>query len=70
MICLSLDMSFISKRAINSHRLILIKANGINSHYNGQPGTVTSWYKFAAPKKDEKITLFDQIIFRFKLEAL
>ena len=26
--------------------------------------------KFAAPKKDEKLTLFDQIILRFKLEAL
>ena len=29
-----------------------------------------SSYKFAAPKKDEKLTLFDQIILGFKLEAL
>ena len=38
--------------------------------YNGQPRTVTSSYKYAAPKKDEKVNLFDQITERFKLEAL
>ena len=29
-----------------------IKANGITSHYSGQPRTVPSWYtcKYAAPK--------------------
>ena len=47
-------MICISKRAINFHPLISIKANGITSHYNGQPRIVTSSYKFAAPKKDEK----------------
>ena len=31
---------------------------------------VTSSNKFAAPKKDKKASLFDQIILRFKLEAL
>ena len=70
MICMSLDVICISKRAINLHPLISIKANGITSHYNGQPRTVTSSYKFAAPTKDEKANLFDQIILRFKLEAL
>ena len=33
---------------------ISIKANGITSHYKGQTRTVTSSYKFAAAKKDEK----------------
>ena len=56
----SLDMIFISKRAIT-----------FTSHYSGQPRTVTSSYKYAAPNKDlKKLTLFDQIILRFKLEAL
>ena len=70
MICMSLDMICISKRAINFHSSILIKANGITSHYSGQPRTVISSYKYAAPKKTKKLTLFDQIILRFKLEAL
>ena len=48
------DMICKSKRAINFHPLISIKANGITSHYNGNPWSVTSSYKFAAPKKDEK----------------
>ena len=52
------DMICKSKRAINFHPLISIKANGITSHYNGQPRTVTSSYKFAAPKKDEKANPF------------
>ena len=34
------------------------KANGITSHYSGQPRTVTSSYKYAAPKKDEKANPF------------
>ena len=61
-------MICISKRAINFHPSISIKANRITSHYSGQPRTVTSAYKHASPKKDEKAnkTLFDQ----FKLEAL
>ena len=33
-------------------------ANGITSHYSGQPRTVTSSYKYAAPKKDEKANPF------------
>ena len=39
MICMSLDMICISKRAINFHPSISIKANGITSHYSGQPQT-------------------------------
>ena len=67
----SLDMIFISKRVINFHPSISRKANGITSHYSGQPRTVTSSYKYAAPNKDlKKLTLFYQIIIRFKLEAL
>ena len=64
MICMSLDMIFISKRSINFHPLISIKANGImiTSHYKGQPRTVTSSYKFVAPKKDEKTNPFLSII--------
>ena len=31
-----------------------IKANGITSHYNGQPRSVISLYKCAAAKKEEK----------------
>ena len=37
MICMSLDMICISKRAINCHPSISIKANGITSYYSGQP---------------------------------
>ena len=55
---MSLDMIFVSKRAINFHPSISIKANGITSYYSGQPRTVTSWYKYAAPKKDEKANPF------------
>ena len=44
----------ISKRVINFHPSISIKANGITSHYSGQPRTVTSLYKYAAPKKHQK----------------
>ena len=67
---MELDVICISKRAINFNPLISIKASGIISHYNGQPQTVTLWYKFATLKKDEKATLLDQTILRFKLEAL
>ena len=72
MICMSLDIICISKRAINFRPSISKKANGVTSHYSGQPRsrTVTSSYKYAAPKKDEKANLFDQIILRFQLEAL
>ena len=35
-----------------------MKANGITSHYSGQPRTVTSSYKYVAPKKDEKADPF------------
>ena len=35
-----------------------------------QPRNVTWSYKHAAPKKDEKANPFDEIILRFKLEAL
>ena len=61
-----------SKRAINFHPSISIKANGITSHYSGQTRTVTLLYNWhAAPKKDEKASHFSsQIILRFKLEAL
>ena len=38
-ICMSLEMICISKRAINFHPSISIKASGINSHYSGQPQT-------------------------------
>ena len=58
MICLSLDKICISKRAINFHPSISKKANGITSHYSGQPQTVTSSCKYAAPKKDEKANPF------------
>ena len=64
MICMSLDMICVSKRAINFYPSISIKANGITSHYSGQPRTVTSSCKYAAPKKDKKLTIFDQIILR------
>ena len=57
-ICMPLDMICISKRAINFHPSISIKANGITSHYRGQPRTVTSSYKYAASKKDEKANPF------------
>ena len=70
MICLSLDMICISKRAINFHPPISIKANGITSYYSGQPRTVTSSYKYAVPKKDEKANFFWLNYFKFKLEAL
>ena len=69
MICKSLDMICIYKRAINFNPSISIKANEIPSHYSGQPETVTSSYKYAAQKKDEKLTLFDQIILKFKIKA-
>ena len=36
-----------------------IKANGLTSHYSGQPRTVPSWYKYAAPKKDENANPFN-----------
>ena len=55
MICMSLDMICISKRAINFHPSISIKANGITSHYSGQPRRVTT----------KKLILFYQIILRF-----
>ena len=60
MICMSLDMICISKKSnqFSSTSLISEKANGITSHYNGQPRTLTLWYKFAAPKKDEKANGF------------
>ena len=46
------------KRAINFYPFISMKANGITSHYSGQPRTVTSSYKYVAPKKDEKADPF------------
>ena len=58
MIYMSLDMICISKRAINFHPSISIKANGITSPYSEQPRTVTSSYKYAATKKDEKANPF------------
>ena len=58
MICMSLDMICISKRAINFHPFISLKANGITSHDSAQPRTVTSSHKYAAPKKDEKANPF------------
>ena len=51
-------MICMSKRVINFHSLISIKANGITSHYNGQPRTMTSSYKLAAVKKDVKANPF------------
>ena len=51
-------MICIYKRGINVNPSILIKANEIPSHYSGQPETVTSSYKYAAPKKDEKANPF------------
>ena len=35
-----------------------MKANGITSHYSGQPRTVTLSDKYVAPKKDEKADPF------------
>ena len=35
-----------------------IKGNGITSHYSRQPRTVTSSYKYASLKKDEKASPF------------
>ena len=46
------------KKSINFHPSISIKANGISSHYSEQSQTVTSSYKYAAPKKDEKANTF------------
>ena len=54
LICMSLDMICI-ERSFFIHPSI--KANGITSHYSGQPRTVTSSYKYAAPKKDEKAAI-------------
>ena len=51
-------MICISKRQINFHPSILIKGNGIISYYSGKTRTVTSSYKYAAPKKDEKANPF------------
>ena len=39
---MSLNMVCVSKRAINFRLSISIKANGITSHYSGQPRTVAS----------------------------
>ena len=78
--CVIVDFTFpltrfihcISKRVINFHPSISIKANGITSHYSKQPQTVTSSYKINMRhgRKTKKLTLFDQIISRFKLKAL
>ena len=54
MICMSLDMICISKRAINFHPSILIKANDF----------------VRQGRKTKKLTLLDQIILRFKLENM
>ena len=35
-----------------------ITANGITSHDSGQPGTMSSSYKYAAAKKDERANPF------------
>ena len=66
MICMSLDLIFISKRAINFHPFISIRVNGITFHCSGQPRTVTSSHKYAAPKKDKKAKLNPFLIKRFK----
>ena len=68
MICMSLDMICISKRGINFHPSISIKSNGITSHYSEQPRSVTLSYKYAV--RSDSICFFDEIILRFKLEAL
>ena len=76
MICMSLDMICISKREINFHSFIslLTIADNLEQrvHRNLVPRShsVLHSYKHAAPKKDDKANLFDQIILRFKLEAL
>ena len=54
MICMSLDMICISKRAINFHPSISIKANDF----------------VRQGRKTKKLTLLDQIILRFKLENM
>ena len=54
MICMSLDMICISKRAINFHPSISIKANDF----------------VRQGRKTKKLTLFDQIILRFQLENM
>ena len=59
-ICMSLDMICISKRATNFHPSISIKANGITSHY----------INMRHRRKTKKLTLFNQIILRFELEVL
>ena len=70
MISVSLDIICTSKRAINFHPLISIKANGIISYYNRQPRTLTLSYETGGTDERRKLNLFDQIILRFKLEAL
>ena len=49
-------MICISIRAINFHPSISIKANGITSHYSGQPLTMTLVYNYVA--QDKKANLF------------
>ena len=61
-------MICISKRGINFHPSISIKSNGITSHYSEQPRSVTLSYKYAV--RSDSICFFDEIILRFKLEAI
>ena len=58
-VCMSMDMQDLYIKKSNRFSSIhLIYANGITSYYSGQPRTVTSSYKYAAPKKDEKANPF------------
>ena len=58
-VCMSLDKICKSKLKSNQFSSIhFIKANGITSRYSGQSRTVTSSYKYAAPRKDEKANPF------------
>ena len=57
-VCMSIDKICIRKNSNQFSSIHFIKANGITSHYSGQPRTVTSSYKYAAPKKDEKANPF------------
>ena len=51
---MSLDMICISEGATNFHPSISIRANGITSHYSGQPRTVTSSYKYSVCGTEER----------------
>ena len=46
------------KKSDQFSSVISVKANGITPHHSGQPQTVTSSYKYSAPRGDEKANPF------------